>query len=309
MDLGDGTAHTLMPIAKDIPQTVTRFYGTVDYAIDVITNRRIAFVHISVLNDPFDPYCFFETDFGDSYHNLLAYVRKNHPTGMPWFRAHVTPQSWGQIVQDLKAYMKRVRDTSFILSTSAEDSSCHPKDNLYMWGHYGAGHRGLAFEFNTQALANAALKHHEDQNGKPPQETEVWAKIDYTNIFGPITAEYVYEFMKQEHDLLKRKAVVRSDTRLDVYYRQLPKIKSDVWQRENEWRLMWHNDQTKEKVYKCPIGEDSITSIFLGLNLDSDKAREIVTAAKHNFPNASILQAYKQHGALALEFRGLRARS
>jgi hypothetical protein len=27
----------------------------------------------------FDPYYFFETDFGDSYQNLIAHVRRNHP--------------------------------------------------------------------------------------------------------------------------------------------------------------------------------------------------------------------------------------
>jgi len=47
----------------DTPQQVTRFYGTVNYAMDVIKNKQIAFVHASMLNDPFDPYCFFETDF------------------------------------------------------------------------------------------------------------------------------------------------------------------------------------------------------------------------------------------------------
>lgn len=47
---------------------------------------------------------------------------------------------------------------------------------------------------------------------------------------------------------------------------------------------MWRNDQTKEKVYKCPVGEDSVLSIFLGLNIDSEKAKEIIAAAKRNFP-------------------------
>jgi len=115
------------------PSKVTRFYGTVDYAMDVLENRRIAFVHISMLNDPFDPYCFFETDFGDSYQNLLAYVRRNHPTDLPWFRATVTPQSWSQTVRDLKQYMEKARYTGFILSTSAAaEPTHHPKDNLYM---------------------------------------------------------------------------------------------------------------------------------------------------------------------------------
>jgi hypothetical protein len=109
----------------DTPEQVTRFYGTVDYAMDVIKNRQIAFVHVSMLNDPFDPYCFFETDFGDGFQNLIAHVRKNHPRDLPWFRAHVTPQSWGQTVKDLKAHLQMVRETSFVLSTSAASRACH----------------------------------------------------------------------------------------------------------------------------------------------------------------------------------------
>jgi hypothetical protein len=45
-----------------------------------------------------------------------------------------------------------------------------------MWGHYANGHRGLAIEFDTQALASAVLKHHEAENGKPLEESNVWAK-------------------------------------------------------------------------------------------------------------------------------------
>jgi hypothetical protein len=157
----------------DIPQQVTRFYGSTQFALDVISNKKIAFVHISLLNDPFDPYCFFETDFGDSYQNLIAYVKKSHPQDLRWFMAHVTPQGWGQAVRDLKKYLDKERSTGFILSTSAASSVLHPKDSLYMWGHYANGHRGLAIEFDTQALASAVRKNHEVENGKPSEESDV----------------------------------------------------------------------------------------------------------------------------------------
>jgi hypothetical protein len=144
-----------------LPPHVTRFYGTVDYAIDVIKNMHIAYVHTSMLNYPFDPYCFFETDFGDSYQNLLKYVRANHSADMPWFRSQVTAQSWGGTVRDLKAYLQKLRAYMFMLSTSAATETLHPKDNLYMWGHYGMGHRGVAIEFDTEKLTAAVLRHHE----------------------------------------------------------------------------------------------------------------------------------------------------
>ena len=86
----------------DTPQQVTRFYGTVNYAMDVIKNKQIAFVHASMLNDPFDPYCFFETDFEDSYKNLVAHVRKNHPCDLPWFRF----QSWDKPSKTLRRICK-----------------------------------------------------------------------------------------------------------------------------------------------------------------------------------------------------------
>ena len=194
------------------PKQVTRFYGNVDFAMDVIKNRQITFVHVSLLNDPFDPYCFLETDFGDSYENLIAYVRQCHLSDLPWFMSHVTPQSWGKTVEELKALLQYVRQTSFVLSTSTEHSALHPKDNLYMWGHYANGHRGLAIEFDTQALASAVLEHHETQNGNPSENTDVWAKIEYTKTFAPITTEFIYEFMKQEMALLHGESTIRVAT-------------------------------------------------------------------------------------------------
>jgi hypothetical protein len=88
-----------MTVDMDIPQQVTRFYADVDFAMDVIKNMQIAFVHVSMLNDPFDPYCFFETDFDDKYLNLIAHIRKNHPRDLPWFRARVRGENWGQTVK------------------------------------------------------------------------------------------------------------------------------------------------------------------------------------------------------------------
>ena len=84
------------------PDRVTRFCGCVDFALDVLKNLRIAFIHVTMLNDPFDPYCFFETDFGGTYEGLLRHVKENHPHDMPWFRAHVCARSWGNAVKELR---------------------------------------------------------------------------------------------------------------------------------------------------------------------------------------------------------------
>jgi hypothetical protein len=108
---------------------------------------------------------------------------------------------------------------------------------------------------------------------------------------------------KQQMKLSKRKGAVRATTQLARYYNRMIIIKSHVWQSENEWRLLWRNAETQEKVHKCPIGEDAIASIFLGLSLAERKAEELIAAARQNFPASSILRARKRYGELALEFR------
>ena len=284
------------------PPQVTRFYGTTDFALDVIENKQIAFVHALKLNDPFDPYGFFETDFEDSYAKLLQHVQKRHPNDLLWFSSSVTAQSWGQTVTELKSYLQGLRETTFVLSTCAEFPGVRPEHNLYMWGHYANGHRGVAIEFNTHALANAVLSHHAAVGETPLGETNVWAKMEYVKTFPPITAEDVYEFMKQEMELLARKITVRTPTNLDVYYSRMSTIKNDVWQNENEWRLMWRNDEIKERIFKCPIGSDAIASIFLGMMLAPDVRKRILSSGRQHFPAARIFQARKRHGDLALQF-------
>jgi len=282
------------------PATVTRFYGTVDYALDVIRTKQIAFVHVSLLNDPFDPYCFFETDFESKYQNLLRYVQQHHPKDMPWFRAQVTAVSWGKTVREIKQYLDALRKHTFMLSTSAPLDGFHPKDNLYMWGHYGYGHRGIAIEFDTENVAEVVLKHHENENA-PLAERAIWSKVEYAKAFAPIAAADVYAFLRQEKDLELRRITARVETNLGVYYQRMSIIKSDVWSSENEWRLMWRNTSAPPSVYKCPISEECICNIFIGLNFVGD-ASAFASEAKRAFPNAGVFQAIKRHGDLALEF-------
>jgi hypothetical protein len=80
------------------------------------------------------------------------------------------------------------------------------------------------------------------------------------------------------------------------------KVKHEVWQSEHEWRLMWRNDESEERVYKCPIGGDAIATIFLGLKLPEDQVERLVLAAKSQFPSARVFRAQKRHGDFALDF-------
>ncbi len=292
-----------MTVFPTPPQTVTRFYGNVDYALDTIVNKHITFVHVSTLNDPFDPYFFLETDFDEKRGLLLKYIKKNHPSDEAWFRKQVTETSWRRTMSELRTFMENLKKSSFVFSTSGEIDGIHPRDNLYMWGHYANGHRGVAIEFDTAELSTSALNHHKSFGGAPIETNTVWEKIEYRPRFFPVTAENYYQFMKQEHDLQLGNITTRARTALDDYYDLLGRVKSEVWKPENEWRLLWRNDTTRMKIYRCPITTGSIKTVILGQSMSEKSKSDFGVETNHNFPTAKVLRAEKRRGDLALDFK------
>lgn len=282
------------------PERVTRFYGNIDYALQTIGYKEITFVHVSTLNDPFDPYFFLEIEFGNSYKNLRDYIKQNHPAKLGWFRNHVTPVSWSQTLKELDEKMHSLREGTFVFSTSGPQDGVHPKDNLYMWGHYGNGHRGVAIEFNSDQLKKAAL----DQTVKDPSLNydEVWVKMKYGESFSPITYEHFIEFFEQEKDWLYGRIRARKKTKLEEYYDAMSTIKSDVWSRENEWRLMWRNEETRMKIHRCPISAEAITGIFVGLSVSEKVTADVIFEGRQKTPSAQIFRARKPVGEFALDF-------
>ena len=126
--------------------------------------------------------------------------------------------------------------------------------------------------------------------------------MDYSDSLPPITAEELFRYAKQEIEIATGKKTERSDTGVDGYYKRIMTVKGRVWSTENEWRLMWRNDEVAASVYKCPIGAPSITKIFLGMSIEATDREQIKRAVRSNFPVVDILQARKVHGSLAIRF-------
>jgi hypothetical protein len=188
------------------PPSLTRFYGTPRFGLDVLDNRQVSFVRVTLLNDPFDPYGFFETEFY-GYLGLFKYVQHKHPRDLWWFRASVTSRSWHKTEEEIKDYMADLRLHSFVLSMSAPTAEAHPRDSAHMWGHYGGGHRGLAIEFDPANLETAIIDHNSSVGGEPLNERDkTWIKMEYADSFAPIMAEDVFQFLKQENDSHAQKA-------------------------------------------------------------------------------------------------------
>jgi hypothetical protein len=99
------------------PDRLTRFYGNPDYALETIASKQITFVHASLLNDPFDPHFFLETDFGECYEKLLDYIQKTHPAKLSWFKQQMPPANWALTMKQLKDKLASIRNGLFVFST------------------------------------------------------------------------------------------------------------------------------------------------------------------------------------------------
>lgn len=195
-----------------LPQRVVRFYGNTDFALDAIAHRRVTFVHVTKLNDPFDPYFFFETDFGGEYDGLLAYVRKHRPSDVDWFMRHIPRENWQKSVEDIKKRMEHYKNTTFVLSCSAVTKEMHPRNNLYMWGHYGNGHKGVAIELDTRKASSLLVDQHNREKDIKLGVENPWIQIEYAADMPPITAKMFFEFFCKDYEQRKQK------TSLESYY-------------------------------------------------------------------------------------------
>ncbi|MEI7669887.1 MAG: DUF2971 domain-containing protein, partial [Pseudomonadota bacterium] len=265
------------------------FYSNTDFAIDTIRDMEIAFIHNSLLNDPFDPFFDLITEF-NSYAELREQINKNYnKKEAAKFLSQCDRNTFAKLKHNWNAYTKKLRKNIFIFSccTENEKLSLLPENNLYMWAHYANGHRGVAIEFNSELLIEEAR-----EQGNIAVDYPGWDQIIYRDELSSITSGHWYDCIIKEDDSSLFQ-VIGNNTR----------TKSKVWEFENEWRLWWRNDEgnNSKKVKKIKIPNDAISKIYFGHLTDEKVKKLIKNNAKFNFPNAKIIQKKKKKGELALE--------
>ena len=211
----------------------------------------------------------------------------------------MSPANWNDTVKSLRQKLDQWRKTTFVFSTSCEIDGFHPRSNLYMWGHYGNGHRGVALEFDTEVLSASALKHQKEGTQELSVQ-EHWAEMLYEPSTPPLTAEDFFQHLTQDRGTMINPAN-RQLTGVEKYFKNLGIVKNEVWQREREWRLMWQDEETHMKIHRCPVLSDAVTGIVLGLNLGQNSVDDFVSEASRNFPNAKILRAKAHLGNLIFD--------
>ncbi|QSR88578.1 DUF2971 domain-containing protein [Methylacidiphilum caldifontis] len=293
----------------DIPSNVIRFYSEPKYALEVISNLEIAFIHSNLINDPFDPYFFFETDFDESYQKLSEYIKRKYPSDYElWYKRCVTEDNWNRLIKEINEIPKSIKKSLYYFCTCKKNKEFKPEYDLYMWSHYANGHRGVAIEFNAHQLEENIKKFYNYDNSK---NDSIWIKIEYVDDIDLIPADMFYEFYKQEYHLSIGKIKERKETKLEErYYTKMDKIKSKVWEREHEWRIQVSDlylsldyskkAQSNQDIKTCSINNSSINSIYLGLLIDDEFSKKIIQQAKQM--DVKIYKACKEKGRFALKF-------
>lgn len=285
------------------PNRVMRFYGNLQYALETIALKQITFLHIDKLNDPFDSHLSFETDFGGDYQTLIDYAQHHHTKDFKIFKSRLPQQNWESFLDYMELSSNNLRNGYFIFSTSGISEENHPKDNLYMWSHYGNGHRGVAMEFYTSLLAKAVLQRQKMLGGEDVDIDEIWFKINYLNEIPKITCEHIINFVINDVPVPDEIAWLK--TELADIIRQRSSSKNIGWKIEQEWRLAWHNDDTRLNIQRLDLIEDTITALYLGFRYslhDDYMNDDLIFEIKRNFPKAEIFKARKGKGKYLLDF-------
>ncbi len=286
------------------PKRVVRFYSNTDYAMQAIGFREITYVRIDQLNDPFDPPFFFITDFGNSYADLFDYVRRNHKEDIQNFSSRLPQENWERLLKNITEELTSIRNSTFIFSACAVTENQHPKDNLYMWSHYGNGHRGIAIEFDTALLTKAVSIKNKTLNGEETQADDVWNKIDYPITLPKITCEMIYQAIMSAHKEFDIEAWRR--TKFSDIMAVILRSKSLVWKVENEWRLMWRNNETDLKIERLILLDETITALYLGCRVTDPLKQSLISQVRRSFPKALVYDSKKVHGEFAIKFEVLK---
>lgn len=118
-----------------------------------------------------------------------------------------------------------------------------------------------------------------------------------------ITCESIFQFVINDSE--KPDEVAWEGTELAKIIQLMVRSKSIEWKTEDEWRLMWLNDETKLETQRLDLLDGTITAVYLGCLVSDYLKDRLVFETKRNFPNAEVFRGKKARGDVALVFQQL----
>ncbi len=284
----DNSDHQYKSSGNLIPDRVVRFYGNVDYALECIAFKEITFIHQEKMNDPFDPWLEVRTQFNNYYDMLAWEIENKNQAHIDQFKQLISADSFNAAFKTIKTNAETIRKGYYIFSTCAHTQENPPENNLYMWGHYANGHRGIAIEFDAHRL-NAGQKNNSSDG-------DSLTKMCYGNDLPIISYEIMDDYLMSYGKNKERIFEILSLTM---------RTKNTVWMPENEWRLVSQNNETELGILRIPLPDKAITQVFIGCETSKSVENKIVKETKKQHPHTRIFRAIKCKDRMALEFEEL----
>ena len=241
-------------------------YLDAEGGLAMLSNGNIQFTNATKLNDPFD-----------CHPSLIDFSH------VPTERA----RAWGkEAIMDLESNRyEHNRDNTWLCSLSKN------YDSLLMWSYYNC-HKGICIGIDME------------------KADKYLSRISGSIILGYIKFEVQYKDIIVKPDYFK--------SHEDLWDYQLS-TKAKAWEHEQEVRLVIVDPsgrtpyyvpsefKNKEKIdYKeirfiPKLGGECYDSIYLGVNINDEKRKEIIKAAKNLNPNIKIYQMKADANAFKLQ--------
>lgn len=125
--------------------------------------------------------------------------------------------------------------------------------NPLMWAHYSEGHQGFCIEYDFKKIFTS-----------------------WKNFVFPVI------YLSEKYDATDDAIEFRNNNLANPFL-----IKSDIWQYENEWRLLWTEEHVQDESYFNIDFSGAISAIYFGVNAEKnsiymDAKKEIEAWAKNN---------------------------
>jgi hypothetical protein len=291
----------------NLPEKLVRFYGNIDYALDVIENNQLTLIRVDQFNDPFE----FEfnhwgtisnntrkTHFVASFSAIQMHTNKkdtlymwaHYANGHRGVAIKFSPKSF---LKDIEAISRYVNKIHFINNSEIDipinsEIRTLPIEKL-------ANDIREKNHSNFKPRLKEALEEFDTESKKLVPDGKIPWPVNYQEY--PFTKDEYIKFVEDTPNFF-------TDSNVEILTR-----KDIFWKNEQEWRIIKQNDKTSLPFIKQPLPQNAISAVYLGLKTsekDEERIKKQLTIYnQNNTEKAKLFKAIKVEGEYKVKFKAI----
>lgn len=250
-----------------------------NHLLDALENKYFYFSKPSQLNDPFDMHT--NNSYEASDNEIKEWILKHKKINILSISDVRIQLKNGNLKIKMDEAAEKDKNNFNVLSL------CDNPLNEILWGTYADTYSGLclcyrAFQFDNEIIDNSLVYYIETKNQENSYVVPPFRKINEKNYFFLRPVKYdndgshLYKvFNKNEN---------RKEIEFNIYH------KKDIWKSENEYRaiLLSHPQYPKVFNQKVYYGDNTLSEVIFGYNINEKKKKEIIKIINENYNNVSL---------------------